>query len=58
MPYGGPGKSVMTAVMNIYDTAFQRFQYGYGCSITFGLFIIILFLSLTSYKFMNRGSDI
>lgn len=56
-PYGGPDRSVLTVVMHFYDTAFQRFELGYGASMAYGLFVIIGIFSIASYKLMNRGAD-
>jgi ABC-type sugar transport system permease subunit len=49
-PTGGPGRSVLTIVLNFYDTAFQRFEFGYGTAIAFGLFVIIFAFSLISLR--------
>jgi len=56
-PFGGPEQSVLTIVMHYYDTAFRRFEFGYGSSIAYGLFLIIFVFSLATLKLMNRGTD-
>lgn len=45
-PDESPGRSVMTALIYMYDTAFKRFDFGYGAAISYGLFVLILLLSL------------
>lgn len=56
-PFGGPDRSMLTVIMNLYNTAFQRFDFGYGSTIAYGLFIIIFIFSIVTLKFMNRGSE-
>jgi ABC-type sugar transport system permease subunit len=55
LPLGGPGRSVLTIVLNFYDTAFQRFEFGYGTAIAFVLFLIIFVFSGISLKITGRG---
>lgn len=54
-PLGGPDRSVLTVVMHFYDTAFERFNYGYGSAIAYGLFVIIFILTVVSMKVLARG---
>ncbi len=54
-PYGGPGLSCLTMVMNFYDAAFQYFDMGYGASIAYGMFVVIAFFSFLSLKFSMRS---
>lgn len=54
-PLGGPDRAVLTVVMHFYDTAFERFNYGYGSAIAYGLFVFIFILTLFSMKVLNRG---
>lgn len=43
---GGPGRSALTAVWNLYDTSFgTQMQYGKGAAIAYGLFLFILIFS-------------
>lgn len=58
MPLGGPDAAALTVVMNFYDTAFQRFNFGYGASIAYGLFIIIFIFSTITLRIMNRGNEV
>jgi len=51
---GGPGRSVLTTVWYMYDTAFgTTFHYGKGSAIAYGLFIFIAIFSLVGFKVMN-----
>ncbi|MBX3000707.1 MAG: sugar ABC transporter permease [Caldilineaceae bacterium] len=51
---GGPGFATTSVVYEIYGEAFQRFRMGYASAMAFVLFIIILILTLISFKFGNR----
>lgn len=57
VPIGGPERSVLTIVLNFYDTAFQRFDFGYGTAIAFALFIIIFIFSTVSLKLTGGGDQ-
>ena len=46
---GGPGDSNRTAVMLIYDVAFQDLEFGYGSAIAFVLFLIIFAATLIQF---------
>lgn len=59
---GGPERSVLTAVWNLYDTAFgftggtQRM--GYGSAVAYGLFLFIALVSVINFAVTNRkGAD-
>lgn len=54
----GPKDSVLTAIMYMYDTAFQRFDFGYGAAIAYGLFLIILLLSITRIHRIAGEEDV
>ncbi|MEG1426242.1 MAG: sugar ABC transporter permease, partial [Oscillospiraceae bacterium] len=54
---GGPDKSCLTAIWYMYDTAFKRFDFGYGAAIAYGLFILILLLSSGSIKNILKEDD-
>lgn len=51
---GGPGFATTSVVYEIYGEAFQRFRMGYASAMAFVLFIIVLILTLISFKFGNR----
>lgn len=44
------GNSTQTMMVYLYNTAFKRFQYGYGSSVSYGIFFIILILSVISLR--------
>lgn len=54
-PYGGPGKVAHTLVMYLYDTAFRRFDLGYGAAMSFGIFLVVLVLSVSSVNNLLGG---
>lgn len=49
-PIGGPDGKLLTIVGNFYDIAFNRFEMGYGSTIGYGLFVLLL----TSTTVVNR----
>ena len=52
---GSPQKSIMTSAMYIYMQAFKYHNYGYASTACVGLLLIIVFLSIISFRIMNRG---
>lgn len=60
MTGGGPGRSTLTMVLNIYQNAFKQYKMGYASAISFVLFLLILIISglqkgLFSDKKRTRG---
>lgn len=53
---GNPNNATLTSVMYLYETAFTRYQYGYGSAIAFGLFIVIVIFSILSFTIMRRST--
>ncbi len=53
---GGPDKSVLTGIWYFYDMTWTKSRFGYGAAVSFSIFLIIMFVSLLSYKVLNRGS--
>ena len=53
---GNPNNATLTSVMYLYETAFTRYQYGYGSAIAFGLFIVIVIFSILSFTIMRRNT--
>ncbi len=49
-PLGGPERAALTSLMYVYDTAFKRFEFGYGAAMAYGLFMLILLLSIGSIR--------
>ena len=55
---GGPDKALLTSIMYVYNTAFRRFDFGYGAAMCYGLFIIIMLVSLFSISRITREKDV
>jgi len=49
-PYGGPGNSVLTVMMTMFQASFRNFQMGYGAAIAYALFVVILIFSIVKNK--------
>jgi len=47
---GGPDQSILTTVYYMYNQAFQYFNYSYGATVAYGLFIEIVFFSIIFYR--------
>lgn len=46
---GGPGSATKTIALEIYETAFQEMNIGYGGTISFVLFLIILVITIIQF---------
>ena len=55
---GGPGFSTTTLVMHVYNSAFRQFQMGYGTTVAYVLFIIVIIISLIQMKFLKSDEAI
>ncbi|TSB47019.1 carbohydrate ABC transporter permease [Alkalicoccobacillus porphyridii] len=53
---GAPDHATLTSVMYLYRTAFEQGRFGYGATIAFCLFLIIVTLSVTSYLISRNRS--
>lgn len=51
---GGPGSATKTIALEIYETAFQEMNIGYGGTISFVLFVIILIITVIQYVGQNK----
>ena len=51
---GGPGDSNRTAVMLIYDVAFQDLEFGYGSALSIVLFSIIFLMTLLQFRIQKK----
>lgn len=51
---GSPQKSILTVSMYIYNTGFKNHNMGYASAVSVGLFLIVVLLSILSFKFMKR----
>ena len=56
MTGGGPGRSTVTLVLTIYNTAFKEFSMGYASAIAMLLLVFILLISAIQ-KFLFREKD-
>ena len=55
---GGPKRSALTAIWNLYDTTFgTQMQYGKGASIAYGLFLFIVAFSFIGYRIMKGQAE-
>lgn len=48
-----PGDRTTTMVQYMYESAFERWQLGFGSSVSYGIFLIIAVLSLLSYRVIS-----
>ncbi|MFI5712231.1 carbohydrate ABC transporter permease [Kribbella sp. NPDC051620] len=53
---GGTLGQFQTVTMYMYETAFQRFQYGYGAAIAWSLFGLIVIFSLINLLIVRRAA--
>lgn len=55
---GGPERSCLTAMMYFFDSAFKSStKLGYGAAVSYGIFVVILIVSLIISKIVNRGGN-
>jgi multiple sugar transport system permease protein len=54
MTGGGPGKSTVTLVMGIYNSAFKQYRMGYACAEAMFLLVIIIIINVIEDKFFNK----
>lgn len=53
---GGPDRAALTAVWNMYDTAFgSTTRLGLGAAIAYGLCMIIAIVSFIGFRFLDKG---
>ena len=46
---GGPGTATKTMSLYIYQIAFQQMKTGYGCTLAFSIFLVILMMTLLQF---------
>lgn len=52
---GGPGRTLLTVVWYFYERTFgTSMAYGYGSSIAYGLFLVVVVFCLLFFKLLNR----
>lgn len=47
---GGPGRATHVLVFDIYNTAFQRYEYGYASAMAYVLFVLILIITFIQFR--------
>lgn len=47
---GDPNRSILTMVMHLYNMSFRFTNYGYGATVAYGLFMIILVFSIIAFR--------
>jgi ABC-type sugar transport system permease subunit len=52
-----PGDATTTMAKYMYDSAFVRFQFGYGAAVAYGIFVIIAFFSVISLMITREKQD-
>ncbi len=52
-----PGDATTTMAKYMYDSAFVRFQFGYGAAVAYGIFVIIAFFSVLSLMITREKRD-
>jgi multiple sugar transport system permease protein/cellobiose transport system permease protein len=56
--FGGPERSSLTSIMYFYDRTFRSStRLGYGATISYSLFIIIMIASVVTSRILNRKED-
>jgi len=51
---GGPGDATRTVALQIYETAFRHMNIGYGATISFALFLIIMVITFIQFTGQKR----
>lgn len=54
MTSGGPGRSTVTIVMGIYNSAFKEYRMGYACAMAILLLLVILVINGVENLFFNE----
>ncbi len=54
---GGPGFSTMTLVMHIYNSSFRQFKMGYGTTLAYVLFVIVVTISIFQMKLLKNNDE-
>lgn len=52
-----PGDATVTMVKYLYDSAFERFQFGYAAAVAYGIFVIIIVASVFSLTVTREKKD-
>ena len=54
MTEGGPGRATNVLVVDIYNTAFREFRFGYSSAIALVLFLIVLIITVVQFRMEKR----
>ncbi len=54
---GSPDKSILTSVMYLYNLTFTSQQFGYGSAIAYGLFVVIMLITLFTFRIINKKNS-
>lgn len=54
---GGPGTSTIVPALRMFHAAFRFNHFGYGASIGFVLFLLIITLTIANRRYFGRGAD-
>jgi multiple sugar transport system permease protein len=54
---GSPDKAILTTVLQLYNLAFKNMQYGYASAYAFGLFVVIGFICLLTFRIINKRTE-
>ena len=54
---GEPQKAILTTPMYIYNQAFKSHNFGYASTLSVGLFMTIVVLSIIAFRFMSKGGE-
>jgi len=55
--FGSPDKSILTIVMNLYNHSFHYFNITYGATISVGLFVLILVISIMFFRVIYKSEE-
>lgn len=57
MTNGGPGRSSLTVIMYLYQTAWRYFRMGYGTAMAVSLAVVIVVFTLIQFRFFGGRAD-
>lgn len=56
-PGSGPARAGLTLALYMYQQGFGQYEIGYGTTIAYLLFAVVLLLTLIQFRFFNRGNE-
>lgn len=56
-PGSGPARAGLTLALYMYQQGFGQYEIGYGTTIAYLLFAVVLLLTLIQFRFFNRGNQ-